>query len=127
MFKYDDIGKKIKNLAKAIFIFEAISSIIVGLYFLFSDIFIFGFVVIFLGPVVAYILSWLTYGFGELITNSEIIAQALSKDTQIQSDLHSENISQSTAPHASLKNSWRCPHCETINPLGQHKCKNCGK
>ncbi len=70
MFNYDDIGGKIKNLAKAIFFTEAVGSIITGLIFLFS----WGFkdawwalFIIFLGPIVAWVGSWLVYGFGELV------------------------------------------------------------
>ncbi len=68
---YENIGGKIKNWAKWIFIIEAIAAILAGFilaaeedgaYILISII----------GPLVAWVGSWLLYGFGELIeTNSE--------------------------------------------------------
>lgn len=64
---YDNIGKKIKALAKASFIVEAIATVIVGLVLLTESeepIFL---LVLFFGPVVAWVSSWLLYGFGELI------------------------------------------------------------
>lgn len=66
---YDDIGEKIKNLAKATFFVEAIASIITGILFIFSDAdwFFIGIITIIFGPLVAWVSSWLLYGFGELI------------------------------------------------------------
>ena len=69
MFNYDDIGKKIKGLAKASFIVEAIGAIITGFAFLIGwglDAW-WALFIIFFGPIVAWVSSWLLYGFGELI------------------------------------------------------------
>ncbi len=79
---YKDIGKKIKQFAKASFIVEAIGAIITGLTFLFDwgieDAWWSLFIIIF-GPVVAWVFSWFIYGFGELIdTNCES-----AKNTQL--------------------------------------------
>ena len=66
---YDNIGKKIKVLAKAVFIVEAICAIIGGIITLITDedLILFGILLLFLGPLVAWVSSWLLYGFGELI------------------------------------------------------------
>ena len=66
---YDNIGGKIKNLAKTIFIFEAVASVITGIVLMVSDedLILFGFLTLILGPAVAWVSSWFTYGFGELI------------------------------------------------------------
>lgn len=66
---YDNIGKKIKGLAKAIFITEAIISIILGaaLIIMDDDLMLYGIISIFVGPLVAWVSSWLLYGYGELI------------------------------------------------------------
>ena len=64
---YKDIGKKIKALAKGTFLVEAIASLITGFVFLIDTgepIYI---LIIIFGPVVAWISSWLLYGFGEII------------------------------------------------------------
>lgn len=66
---YDNIGRKIKNLAEAIFIIATILAVIMGiaLTFLLEDIFYVGLIVLVVGPIVAWISSWLLYGFGELV------------------------------------------------------------
>lgn len=67
---YSDIGKKIKGLAIACFIIEAIGAVIAGIVLLFegytSAVF-YGLLSITFGPFVAWVSSWLLYGFGELI------------------------------------------------------------
>ena len=67
---YKDIGKKLKNWAKWIFIIEAISSVIGALAMIFSEddvLLVVGFVMIFAGPLIAWVSSWLLYAFGELV------------------------------------------------------------
>ena len=66
---YDNIGKKIKGLAKWMFIVEAIAAAIAGLALMFTDeeLIIFGLLALLLGPIVAWVSSWLLYGFGELV------------------------------------------------------------
>ncbi len=65
---YDEIGKKIKRLAIATFIVEAIAAIITGIVLIteYVDLWIVLLVFI-LGPIVAWVSSWLLYGFGEII------------------------------------------------------------
>ena len=66
---YDNIGKKIKSLAKGIFIAESIACAIAGLALIFTDedTIIYGLLCLLLGPIVAWVSSWLLYGFGELV------------------------------------------------------------
>lgn len=64
---YADIGKKIKSWAKWIFILEAIGFVISGLFILFSDLWYIGLLTIILGPIAAWVSSWLLYAFGELV------------------------------------------------------------
>lgn len=66
---YNRIGGKIKGLAKAIFIVEAIAAVITGIAFMVADEgpIGYGLLIMLLGPVIAWISSWLLYGFGELI------------------------------------------------------------
>ena len=69
MFNYNEIGKKIKLLAKMSFIVEAIGAIITGIAFLIDwglDAW-WALFIIFFGPIVAWVGSWLLYGFGEII------------------------------------------------------------
>ena len=73
---YTDIGGKIKNWAKWIFIVEAIGAIITGLVFLFDygieDGWWALFIIIF-GPIVAWVSSWILYAFGQLVEDTHAI------------------------------------------------------
>ena len=64
---YDNIGGKIKGLAKATFIVEAIAAIIVGIVLGVETEESWCALIIFCGPIVAWVSSWLLYGFGEII------------------------------------------------------------
>ena len=75
---YFDIGKKIKNWAIWMAIIEAIGSVITGIVFLcvygIEDGW-WGLIISVCGPVVAYVNTWLLYGFGELIDKACDIAE----------------------------------------------------
>jgi len=66
---YDNIGRKIKGLAKAIFIVLGISMAITGIVIMCidEDLILYGVLTLILGPILAWISSWLLYGFGEII------------------------------------------------------------
>lgn len=66
---YKNIGKKIKGLALGTFIVEAVAAIIIGLLFIIEDedMIPISLLIMVVGPVVAWIFSWVLYGFGELI------------------------------------------------------------
>ncbi len=66
---YGNIGEKIKSLAKAAFLIGSIVPVILGIAIMTSDEeFVgFGFVVLILGPFLAWVSTWLLYGFGELV------------------------------------------------------------
>ena len=65
---YNNIGAKIKTLAKLGFIVSAILSVIVAFMLAASEEFIFlGILMLFAGPLVSWVSSWLLYGFGEII------------------------------------------------------------
>ena len=66
---YYNIGGKIKNWAKWIFIVEAIAAIITGLVLLFAheDLILYGLLTMVCGPIIAWVGSWILYAFGELV------------------------------------------------------------
>lgn len=72
---YENIGSKIKNWAKWIFIVEAIGAIITGLVLIFTDenLIFYGLLTLVCGPIVAYIGSWVLYAFGELVEDVHAI------------------------------------------------------
>ena len=66
---YNNIGGKIKSLAKWTFIAETVAMVLAGITVLIEEEdFLLCFVCVLLGPVVAWVSSWLLYGFGEIIT-----------------------------------------------------------
>ena len=78
---YSNIGGKIKGLAIAIFIIEAIISVFSAFgmaIFAMGEgelgVFLLSFLVLILGPIIAWVSSWLLYGFGELIAKTCDIA-----------------------------------------------------
>ncbi len=70
---YGRIGEKIKKLAYYSFLFVAIGAIITGFGFIIAwgidDAWWAIFIILF-GPIVAFVDSWLLYGFGELIDSN---------------------------------------------------------
>ena len=64
---YENIGEKIKNWAKWIFIIEAISAVISGFVLIGNDDGVTGVIVLLAGPFVAWVGSWLLYAFGQVV------------------------------------------------------------
>lgn len=82
MFK--NIGKKIKILAIVIFacgiigsVFGGCSDMVAGISESNADDAISGLAVVFFGPILTWISSILIYGFGQLIDNSDKIAEEM--------------------------------------------------
>ena len=75
---YDNIGTKIKNWAIWVFVIEAITAIIGGIVLLIEEAFLAGIASIILGPLAAWVSSWLLYGFGELIDSTCALDYKLS-------------------------------------------------
>ena len=96
---YDNIGGKIKGLAKATFIVEAIAAVITGIALMASDedMIPVGLLVMVAGPIVAWVSSWLLYGFGELIDKTcdiERNTRGGERKSEAQAKVDSERISK---------------------------------
>ena len=79
---YENIGKKIKGLAKACFIVETIAAVLAGVIMIATDedYIVYGAMIAILAPLVAWVSSWLLYGYGELIDKAcEIEANTREK------------------------------------------------
>ena len=64
---YNRIGKKIMDLSQLIFWMEAIASVIAGIILLLSSqTIVLGILIIILGPLLAWIGSWVLYAFGQI-------------------------------------------------------------
>ena len=84
MFNYENIGDKIKGLAQMAFVVEAIAAVIAGIALMISDedLILYGLLVLIAGPIIAWVSSWLLYGFGQLIENSDIIAEEYNRKNE---------------------------------------------
>lgn len=151
MFDYENIGGKIKNLTKLIFIIEAIGIVIIGLVFLSrSDsltLSIIEVLVLFFGLAVAWVGSWLLYAFGELVektsdneNNTRQILKKLNEEETTLARINTlgKDISEhkwqcdettSAQTNAVSKNAhahqWRCDGCGNMRT--QSPCEYCGK
>lgn len=98
---YDNIGGKIKGLAKASFIVAAIAEVITGIALMAADedLILYGLLVMVVGPIVAWVSSWLLYGFGELIDRVCEIAKntrtSRNTSTVANNQEHQEHIENS--------------------------------
>lgn len=90
---YDNIGGKIKGLAKATFIVEAIAAVISGIAVMAIDeeMILIGLLVMVIATIVAWVSSWFLFGFGQLIENSDIIAKQYKR----KNEKHEKSISES--------------------------------
>ena len=132
---YDNIGEKIKGLAKGMFIIEAIAAVIGGIVLLGYEFLAIGWLTLFLGPVVAWISSWLLYGFGELIDNVCTIAANTKTSKNASTNFNTANNAINkmegakpffkSIPANKTSTRRQCPHCgETIT---SKICAMCGK
>lgn len=74
---YGNIGRKIKTLAFVWAIIQAVGAFIAGIVLMADDedLIPVGLLIALLGPVVAWIMTWLLYGFGDLIEKTGEIAR----------------------------------------------------
>ena len=95
MFSYDNIGGKIKGWAKWIFAIEAIAAVISGFVLMAQDedMILIGLLVVVFGSIVAWVSSWLLYGYGQLIENSDIIAEEYNR----KNEKHEKDVAKSNA------------------------------
>lgn len=103
---YDNIGGKLKGLAKAIFAVEAIISGIGGLVIIANsgNLAVLGFLLMIVGFLVSWISSWFLYGFGELIeSNREIAQNTRTNPFRSQFVPHkADSCQQNFAPHTDV-------------------------
>ena len=138
---YENIGGKIKNWAKWMFIVEAICAIIVGVALFseaeYDEIFIlYGFLTIIVGPIVSLVGSWILYAFGQLVedvhamrdkegTTKEGHAKRETEEKAEQKTTISPNqeVKENVVVPVQIKNGkYECPKCGCSVKKGQEKC-----
>ena len=133
---YEDIGNKIKNWAKWMFIVEAIGAVITGFVFLFGwglEDGWWALFIIFFGPVVAFVSTWILYAFGQLVEdihsmcNKEVTAskeQSKAKAKKEQSKTKA-NQTDITVPQDDSVPQKQCPQCGNRHDFDYPKCPKC--
>ena len=106
---YNNIGNKIKILAKFIFIIESIITVILGIYLIAvaddnqDSLRAVGIFTILLGPIIAWISSWLLYAFGQLVDDTQEIRNTSSKTHYYSDEVKStQNVISTTKETAIL-------------------------
>lgn len=104
---FDNIGEKIKTLAKVITWLGIIASVIVGLVLMVSNRYtpLPGLMVLILGGLVSWIGSFVLYGFGQLIVNTDkMVALQSGKDVGA---VNSGIATASTSDKVATINKWK--------------------
>jgi hypothetical protein len=121
MFNFNNIGKKIKTMAKIIFYLLSVLFLFYGILLIIkTDNDILGLLWLILGPIISWISSFVLYGFGQLVDNSDkLIALKEVPNNDIQNNkkaktTHLENstISSNITPNKEI---------EEINCTSQYK------
>lgn len=100
---YSNIGKKLKTLAMVIGIIEAVAAVVTGMVLFVEgldydeELIPVALLIMFIGPALAWISTWVLYGFGELVDKTCDIARntrpgTVKSETQTKIDL--ERLSQ---------------------------------
>lgn len=139
---YDNIGEKIKSLAKASFIVVSITEVITGIALMIAEdyLILLGLLIMIVGPIVTWLSSWLLYGFGQLIENSDIIAaeynrknekheKAVIKNNQRKQAQRQKEVKESIINPEVDEDVFidiTCPNCkaELSYPKGQLQCED---
>lgn len=117
---FDNIGEKIKTMAQVVCWVGIIASCICGIYLMIQDedAYIMGLFILILGSLFSWICSFLTYGFGQLIENSDILISSIGKSTEKQA--HQEYVEM-------LENAILCNNCGADISNDYDVCHVCGK
>lgn len=109
---FDNIGSKIKSFAQVVTIIGIVASVILGIIFMANAGFI-GLVVMLIGILMSWISSFITYGFGQLIENSDEMIRLMKGDDikQIKKNLQNEHSNTPDNTDDNEKGTL-CPHCE---------------
>lgn len=145
---FNNVGEKIKTLAKVTFYIESVSFIISGIVMLFNgDLFIlYGLLTIVLGPIVSLVQAWFVYGFGELITETKNISLNTESKTEkeyipLYHEASPKNKKSEKSEEVTVKDNRDappvipsehsgyiiCPKCNTMQRSNRKKCFNCAQ
>lgn len=124
---FDQIGEKIKTLAVVITILGIIVSCVAGIALCIRGAVFIGILIVVIGSLTSWLGSFLLYGFGQLISNTDILVsiQTIEENEEISPTL-GENLKTHIADIWNI-----CPHCGESLVYSQDEekitCPWCGK
>lgn len=138
---FNNIGGKIKTVAKVLCWIGIVGSVIGGIAFMIAGgsvsqygyyrsgatggSFLVGLLIALVGALASWIGSFLLYGFGELIDVSKAIENKLAHmPANIPQPQPESKQSASSTP--TVSGTWRCHKCGKRNPYGTTSCEECG-
>ena len=125
---FDDIGEKIKMVAKIACWIGIILSVCCGLYDFAHEMPIDGIIWIVVGPISSWIGTFVLYGFGELIdrvTSIEYKVNILGETPEQNEGALSKLMRSNSVSQTEENNGWKC-QCGRFNPMYVGTC-SCGK
>lgn len=112
---FDNIGGKIKGFAKIVAWLGIILSVIIGLLSMATG----GILIMIIGGVSSWVGSFVLYGFGQLVENSDKLVANLP---------NSDSPAETAVPVAPVREpvkAWVCFSCGTENPGQRAYCMQC--
>lgn len=130
---FNDIGKKIKGLAKVLSWVGIIASCITGLVLLalasHDGLFVlYGLLTAAVGSLLSWVGGFFVYGFGELIDKNNGIYKLLGgkEEAQVPVQVPQTQPVNDAAPANSAQAPWFCPNCGRKYEFWVKQCTNCG-
>lgn len=141
---FDDIGQKIKDVAKIGCFIGMGLMVIYGVVFMFTTSFFGGLLIAVLGALAVYASSFTMYGFGELVESAMVL-----RDAQLKKQQQEQEHEQASTPRRSRmagnressgyslmqmatqretqsSKGWRCQKCGKSNTSTALFCTDCG-
>lgn len=126
---FDNIGEKIKTLAKVLCWIGIIAFVIFGIIVMTSDddLILTGLLIMIFGSLVSWVSSFFMYGFGDLITSAQEVSFNTSKLRNLTfGNENPGNAGYTYGGNASKTDShtWRCSNCGQLTRTDPCSC--CG-
>ncbi len=138
---FDNIGGKIKTLAKVVCGIGMVISVALGLRamerYASSDAVVYGLIIILVGCILSWISVFILYGFGELIEKTSSIermmrmsqpnANPYNNMQYYNQQINPQNVnSQNNMNNGNSTQTWQCPRCGGVNMIFMSACQKCG-
>ena len=130
---FTNIGKKIKVLAIVITVIGILMYLVVGVLIIAESrgrdgqVFV-GIAIMIIGSLMSWLSSFILYGFGQLVDNTDILVQLGRSDSMPGNNVAPINYNDvssnyNPAPNANSTHQWRCNNCG--NMINEEVCPYC--